>query len=300
LRAWVKRRQAAKRQPPQVADREEFKTHLRRIGVTEGALVMAHTSITGLQLTESRRPKQSPQTFVALAAQLVDDLLGLVGPTGTLVMPTIPLYQFQNDATGPREEDGPVRYDPRTEPCGVGLANELFWRRKGVDRSLHPFNSLAACGPLAGELLHDNLNGAKPLPHGVDSGYYRFSQRNGLVISVGVPLARCMTLIHAAEEARDAQWPIEGFFRERQYLVNVDGRDKMCVVRERRPEYGMFCLCLRKLMRDLRGESILHESMVGTVRVDWAHSREVFDYLMARNERVPYPYYWAWVVRKAR
>ncbi len=148
--------------------------------------------------------------------------------------------------------------------------------------------------------MHNNLNEEKPLPHGIYSGYYRFCQRNGLVISIGVPLGRYLTLIHVAEEVRDQQWPIADFFEEQEYFVRIDGENRRSVVRQRRPEYGMFCLCMRKLHRDLCNAGILHEGAVGSVRVDWARAGEVFEYMMARNEQSSYPYYWPWLVRKGR
>ena len=44
---------------------------------------------------------------------------------------------------------------PKT-PSAVGLVNELFRRQPGVQRSLHPYNTLAARGPLAAELLRQS------------------------------------------------------------------------------------------------------------------------------------------------
>jgi aminoglycoside 3-N-acetyltransferase len=298
LRSWARRWQSAQKPAAQVAGREELKRHLRQIGVRDGALVMAHTSVTGLQLTELGRPDSPPERAVVVAAELVDDLLELVGPTGTLAMPSHAAHQWHNEYAWPVEGEPPQLYDPQRTPCGVGLANELFWRRKSVLRSLHPHNSLAATGPLAAELLHNNLNEHKPLPHGVYSGYYRFCQMNGLVISIGVPLGRYLTLIHVAEEVRDGRWPISDFFADRPYVVRIDGEDRPFVVRQHRLEYGMYCLCMRKLHRDLLAAGILHEGTVGSVRVDWARAREVFDYMMSRNARTPYPYYWPWLVRR--
>lgn len=297
LRAWVKRRRAGRRRTPQTADREELKKHLRSIGVTEGTLVMAHTSTSGLSLTERSVSARKPTNSLLVARQLLDDLLELVGESGTLVMPTHALYQHDNQ--GVRSEDlaRPVVYDPTSTPCGVGLANELFWRRKGVQRSLHPYNTLAACGPLATELLHDNLNDAKPLAHGVHSAYYRFCLHDGLIISVGVPLGRYMTLVHTAEDVRDREWQVPGFFEEKRYLVRAEGREKEWTVRQSRPVYRMFSLCMRKFIRDLLREGILHEGAVGSVRVDWAHAREVFEFLMQRNRLSPYPYYGSWLVK---
>ena len=297
LRAWVKRRQAGRRRTPQTADREELKKHLRSIGVTEGALVMAHTSTSGLSLTERSASAGKPANSLLVARQLLDDLLELVGESGTLVMPTHALYQSENQGVRGEDPARSVVYDPTSTPCGVGLANELFWRRKGVQRSLHPYNTLAACGPLATELLHDNLNDAKPLAHGVHSAYYRFCLHDGLIISVGVPLGRYMTLVHTAEDVRDRGWQVPGFFEEKRYLVRAEGREKEWTVRQSRPAYGMFCLCMRKFIRDLLREGILHEGAVGSVRVDWAHAREVFEFLMQRNRLSPYPYYGSWLVK---
>lgn len=338
LRKWVKRWRARRHHTPQVADREELKAYLRRIGVVEGALVMAHTSTLGLRLTEDKgtvpfssnenrdsppgtalteilrsaqndnKPSPSPAAGEGrcsatkpplVAKQLLDDLLELVGESGTLVMPTNAAYQTENEYRGP--VDGtPQRYDPSITPCGVGLTNELFRRSPGTQRSLHPFNMLAARGPLAVELLRDNLNDSKPLAHGVYSGYYRFCQRNGLVVSIGVPLGRCMTLVHTGEDVRDQEWPIPDFFEEKRYFVRVEGETKEWVVRQPRLVYGKFCLCMRKFVRDLVGAGILHEDVIGGIRVGWAHSREVFDFLMQRNRLSPYPYYGTRWVRKCR
>lgn len=303
LRFWVRRRRARAHPLVQVARRDELKRYLRDIGVTEGALVMVHTSVSRLHLIdEPEQPEQErgAPNFLTTASHLVDDLLELVGETGTLVMPSHAHYQAENEYTWPDDSASPTRYDPGATSCGVGLANELFWRRKGVQRSLHPYNTLAAHGPLAAELFRDNLNHFKPLPHGIYSGYYRFCQHDGLVVSIGVPLSQCLTLVHVGEDVRDAEWPIEGFYGERKYIVCIGGRDETSVVRQMRPEYDMFCLCLRKVRRDLIGAGILHEGRVASVRVDWAHSREVFEYLMSRNKSSTYPYYGAWLVQRKR
>lgn len=302
LRAWVRRRRLSARPTPQVADRQEFKQFLREVGVTRGALVMAHTSTAGLTLTERTGQEQRSSNPALVAKRLVDDLLELLGETGTLVMPTHARYQTEDEYGLHADPQRVVKYDPAKTPCGVGLANELFWRRRDVQRSLHPYNMLAARGPMASELLHDNLNQFKPLPHGIHSGYYRFCQKGGLVVGIGVPLGTYMTLIHVAEEVRDRDWPIADFFEERSYVVRVNGRDETHVVRQTRLKYPMFCLCMRKVRRDLLSEGILHEAAVGSVRVDWADSRDALEYFLSRNKGKgsTYPYYWTWLVRKRR
>jgi aminoglycoside 3-N-acetyltransferase len=300
LRAWVRQRRARRPPAPQVARREDLKAHLRSIGVTEGALVMVHTSVRGFRLLDDARDPNGTSGFLAAAGNLVDDLLALLGPSGTLVMPTHTAQQnTDDDDAAPGAGRVPIVYNPARTPCAVGLANELFRRRPGVQRSLHPYNTLSACGPLAEELLRDNLNDSKPLPHGVHSAYYRFCQRNGLVVSIGIPLGDCLTLVHTAEDVRENDFPFKDFIEERRYVVRIDGENRDVAVRQQRREYSMYCRCHRKLIRDIVGAGILHEDTVGSARVGWAHSREVFDYLMQRNRERSYPLYCTWLVRKA-
>jgi aminoglycoside N3'-acetyltransferase len=255
---------------------------------------MVHTGIDGLEILDEG--SRGPVNAITQANALMQDLVQLTSPNGTLVMPTIAKYQTDELEAG-QSNCQMTTYDPRRSPCGVGLVNELFWRRKGVQRSLFPFNMLAACGPLADELLRDNLNERHPSPHGQDSAYYRICQRNGLVVSIGVPLRECITIAHVVEEVR-ADWPIKDFFYERQYRVVQDGVAKQWTVRLRRDEYAKFSYCRKKLGRDLVAEGVIHEGSVGTVRVDWARAGEVYDFFWRKTLKRPYPYYGLWMVRK--
>jgi aminoglycoside 3-N-acetyltransferase len=289
MRDWRKRFRSRRTLPQPIVSRAELKDFLREIGVREGALVMAHTAAGQMQFAEDEEGNASKGGFLRVARRLVDDLLELLGPSGTLVMPTNPCYQEEDGIRSAAGEEIVIHYDPRRTACAVGMANELFWRRRGVLRSLYPHNSLAAQGPLAEELLRDNLNRHKPLPHGIHSGYYRLCKRNGLVIGIGAHLRKYLTIVHVPEDVRDADWPVARFFEERRYLIDINGQEEPHTIRQRRPEFGMFCT-IRRMFNDLRREGILHENRIGDVIVDWACSGEVFDYIMRRNERSSYPY----------
>jgi aminoglycoside N3'-acetyltransferase len=295
LRTAVRKYRAWRRSAPQVVDRDQLKQHLRQIGVVEGALVMAHTSVSNLHFRENPENKQSVRGYFQVAHDLLNDLLELVGPNGTLVMPTHAHYQMDDLERPEAERQWAIPYDPLTTPSCVGLANELFWRRKGVLRSLHPYNTLAACGPLAEELFRDNLNRHMPLPHGIYSGYYRLAQHNGLVVSVGVSLRDCMTLLHVGEDVRDQEWPIKDFFEQRRYYVRINNQDELYIVRQRRPKYAKYCAYWWRAFGDLIREGILHEATVDGVPVGWARAGEVLEYLMRRNKNSTYPYSGAWL-----
>ncbi len=285
LRRWLRYLKGRASPSRQQCGRDELLRYLDEIGIKNGALAMVHTGTDGVEILDESRPSSSSVLVQPLA--LMRDLVQLIGPNGTLVMPTHAIYQDDEKAT----------YDPRRSPCGVGLVNELFRRSEGVKRSLFPFNMLAACGPLADELLRDNLNERHPSPHGTDSGYYRFCQRNGLVVSIGVPLRKYVTIAHVVEEVRE-DWPIKDFFIERNYRVVEDGVAKEWTVRLRRGDYAKFAYCRRKMGRDIVAEGVIHEGHVGTVRVDWARAGEIFDFFGRKTKDSPYPYYALWMMRK--
>lgn len=277
----------------QACAREELLEHLTSIGVTGDALVLMHTRVTGLHIHSS--PATDGNTW-RTSELVLSDLLNLLEPAGTLTMPTNAKYQLDLQELDGHSDDI-ITYNPLRTPCAVGLVNELFWRRKGTKRSLFPYNMLAARGPLADELLRDNLNERKPSPHGIDSGYYRICQHNGLVVSIGLPLCDCLTLAHVVEEVRE-DWPIKDFFTERRYRVVQNGMTREWTIREPRDAYGKFCHCHKKMARDLVAEGLIHEGGVGTVRVDWARAAELYEFFWRKTAKRPYPYYALWLGRK--
>ncbi len=291
LRNWLTRRKVRKTSVKQIAQREQLVDYLQKIGVCPGSLVMAHTSTSGVRIENAAAAERQPTNAMQVASELLSILLELVGDSGTLVMPTNPDYGLISSAGSTADPQSLPVYNPRSTPCRVGLTNELFWRKRGTLRSLCPHNPLAARGPLAEDLLMNNLNESRPLPHGVDSGYFRFQSRNGLLVSIGIPLSRYLTLSHVAEESLDRDWSVPDFFEERNYLLRHDGEDRVVTIRQTRPEFMKFSLCNRKLRRDLRREGIVHEGFAGTLKVDWARSGDVVQFLSERNRSTTYPYF---------
>jgi len=288
-----KSRSAAKgkhRSGPRAAVRvkaSELSARLREIGAQSGGLLMVHSSVDNLKIVaDDGQVKQRG----AAVLWLLEALESAIGPDGTLCMPTHPLYKddpgFMYD-----KSDLVLHYSVRKTPSKVGLLTEFFRRQPGTLRSLHPLSSLAARGPLAAELLKNNLNDQRPLPHGVHSGYYRFCQRDGLVISLGVPLFSRMTVTHVAEEVKDADWPTQGFFYERPFEVEDEqGNRRRVTVRERRPEY-VRSFAQQVMRRHFLGADILHEGAVGPVRLDTASSLSVLNAMREKQERSSFPYF---------
>jgi aminoglycoside 3-N-acetyltransferase len=230
-----------------------------------------------------------PLAGLSVAAWLLSQLKQHLGPSQTLCLPTHPKY---SDNPGFMYDKSRLQltYDTKKTPSSVGLISELFRRQPATLRSLHPLSSVAAQGPLAEELLQDNLNERLPLPHGTDSPYYRICRAGGTVLGLGVALIKAMTILHVAEEACDANWPVPGFFYKRKFrVVDREGVVLEAVVRERRPEY-VRSLILSAVRRDLLREGLLREYSIDGVRIATADARGVFEYMQERQKTSTYPY----------
>jgi aminoglycoside 3-N-acetyltransferase len=145
-----------------------FGDDLENLGVKPGSVLLVHTSFRAVG-------KGTP-------LELINALRAVIGPEGTLVMPTM--------------ADGESVFDPRTTPTvAMGVTAETFWRQPGVLRSTHPGGSFAAEGPHA-----ERICAEQPLspPHGHDSPVGRVYDLNGRVLLIGVTHSENTTL-HLAE-----------------------------------------------------------------------------------------------------
>jgi aminoglycoside N3'-acetyltransferase len=258
---------------------------LEKVPTSRGPYLL-HSSTTSFELLDDTG---LPLAGLSAAAWLLNQLKQHLGPSQTLCLPTHPKY---TDNPGFMFDKSQLKltYDMKKTPSSVGLISELFRRQGGSLRSLHPLSSVAAQGPLAAELLHNNLNDSRPLPHGIDSPYYRICRAGGTVLGLGIPLIKAMTILHVAEEVCDGQWPVPGFFYERQFrVVDGEGTAREAVVRERRPEY-VRSLILSAVRHDLLREGLLREYSIDGVPIATADAQGVLEYMQNRQQSSTYPY----------
>ena len=91
-------------------------------------------------------------------------------------------------------------FDPKEEPACVGIIPNIFRKREGVIRSLHPTHSIAAYGPQAAEYVKGEENIITP---GQPGGCWsRLFDVHAKILLVGCTHAR-NTFIHAVEELLD-------------------------------------------------------------------------------------------------
>ncbi len=135
---------------------------------------------------------------------LVNELMAFCGPNRTLAMPAFVL--------GAPEYD-PIKYYRRTGAFNVkrsisemGLPTEVFRRKPGVKRSLHPTHSVCATGPLAEVLTATHHLGRTQL--GKHSPFEVMAQKRTVVIGIGVEYYRALTQAKSVEDILGDAFPV--------------------------------------------------------------------------------------------
>ena len=279
LRNWKDKR----RKPKPVSaflSESDLRDILKEIGVgTKSPVTLVHSSVNNWAI---KNPNDTePLTVFETAETTLNVLVALTKTNNaTLAMPTHPYYKEVGGDLLTPVTGLTLKYDPEMTPCKVGLINEFFRRYPDVQRSLFPLSSVACLGPLSHKLLENNLRNENSLPHGEDSPYYRLCHENGLMVSIGLPLIQRMTILHTASELNESRHP-EWLYRKRHFRITFpDGKEREQVVREQHPALSSRCTNRTMCRRDLLKAGILHEGNFNGMRIDWAYSNAVVDYIL--------------------
>ena len=152
-------------------ERDQLATQFRQLGITPGGILFVHCSLSSIG------------EVAGGAAGLIEALLEVLTPDGTLMFPT------------QHVRDGSV-FDSLSTPSALGLVTETFRRMPGVSRSRHPYHSVAARGARAADMLRDHER--SPIPDGPDTPYGRLVTQGGQVLLIGCDL-NTFTLLHTVE-----------------------------------------------------------------------------------------------------
>lgn len=148
---------------------------VKNMGIQSTDTLFIHSSMKSIGLVEG-------------GAETVLDVLMECLRDGLLVLPTHTwAYMSEEHNT----------YDPKKEPSCVGILTNLFMKREGVIRSLHPTHSVAAVGEDSINYVAGEENQLTPC--GVGSCYDKLRDRNAKILLIGVDHTR-NTFIHCVEE----------------------------------------------------------------------------------------------------
>ena len=273
---------AAKAKENRNANFEDVISFLKERGVKEGTLLIVHSSYEALECTGL-----TPE-------EIIDALLKLIGPTGTLAMPAIRRYKGEpsvENILSFNTDDLVCVYNVKKTLITSGLLPYYLLKRSDSEVSRHPLNPMVAVGSWAKEMMEHNLDGEAPSPHGPNSSWKFCLDHDAFVVGLGVDLGHYNTMIHVAEEAFDDwRWDDNSWYRLRQFDVVDEDVRRRVVVRERRPEWGMLRIAEKKLAKDLLKYGVMEKKMEGGILICFEKSRELISFLRMRNKN-GYPYY---------
>jgi aminoglycoside 3-N-acetyltransferase len=137
-------------------------------------------------------------------ADLLKAFLRIVGLERTLAMPAF-FFGTAEQYNLDYYRHHPL-FDVRRTPSQMGLVSELFRRRRGVMRSLHPTHSICALGPLADQLTRSHY--LSPAAQGELSPFGVMARHKTAILGVGTEYYRTLTQVHAIEDYMGGNFPV--------------------------------------------------------------------------------------------
>jgi aminoglycoside 3-N-acetyltransferase len=160
----------------------DLENGLRALGLPTGSSVIVHTAMSAFG------------HLLGGAPAVVDAVRAVLGPEGTLVVPTMTWFSSYLRSPAWPPPLSVEAYDPALTPPdrNMGQVPWEVWRRPIARRSAHPLMSITAIGPRAAALAGDHPMSDPLRP------YRRLAESGGWVLLQGVDHTR-NTTIHAAE-----------------------------------------------------------------------------------------------------
>jgi len=250
---------------------QDFVRMLTRLGVKPGDTLLVHSALDQFS------------AFMDKPLDIIFSLQQVLGPDGTLMMPTLPF-------TGSAVEYVRISriFDARRTPSQMGLLTELFRRMTGVVRSLHPTHAVSAWGAQARAITDDHHKALTPCGRGTP--YMRLLDQRGKILFLGTDIS-VMTFFHAIEEVLEPQMPFSPFTEEVFTLETRDAEGNTVFSRTRlfQPEYSRR-RNLHKLVPMLKQQGWWREARLGGMKAILLHADQVLEVSLALAKRRIYCY----------
>ncbi|SDU99322.1 AAC(3) family N-acetyltransferase [Pseudomonas mucidolens] len=281
------KKSAKKKRPTETEQTKPFDylaldRYLKDCGARAGSLMVVHSAFAPFK------------GRVSGPDEMVEFLLGVVGASGTLAMPAMPMFSNSRSVEeylSTKPDDKVYVYNVQKSRIKTGVLPGALHKRAGSVRSRHPINTMVASGKLAEVLMDGNLTGNSPLACGVNSSWSRCVEHDALIVGLGTDLTHSLTMIHVAEDVKDAEWPVSDWYVEKHFLIKDGDFEESRVLRERAPRWGALHFGERTLCKDLLAAGLLKTAVIDGVVVEVLSAKALIAFLDARNHS-GYPYFW--------
>lgn len=237
--------------------RQDISGALTALGLAPGAVVFMHSSLSSLGEVDGG------------ADTVVDAVLDVLGPEGTLAVPTFCSINRRRKKT----------YDPDTTPSEVGQITNALRSRPQAFRSLHIWQSMSAIGKRAEEMMSVH----RPVAWAADGPFWRLYEWDAFIMLLGVPYFRS-TFWHLIE-----QWvhPAYGRWKESSGRIrNRDGSESPLKEKTFGPRPG-HAHDFNKLGSRMEAQGLVSIGTVGNAMVRLYRARDAFDTGVAEYRKDP-------------
>ncbi len=149
----------------------------RSLGMTAGDTIFVHSAYSSLG--------RAPGGVEGGPQGVIDAILEVIGPSGTLIMPTFN-YDFLRGTP----------WDMRTTPSQMGVLTELVRLDPRAKRMFHPIYSMAAIGAHADELAAHRSNDC----FGETTIFTKFREWDAKILILGLAYSKSITFLHHCEQ----------------------------------------------------------------------------------------------------
>ncbi len=198
-----------------VVTKPDIVAGLQQVGVAPGEVVFAHSSLSAFGWVKGG------------ADVIIDALLDVVGPEGTVVLPAFTWNKYHAITE-------PVVFDLAHESVKkeVGIIPETFRQRPGVLRSTHLCHGVSAMGPRAREVMGDGIKS-----FGAKSTFGQLEALDAWYLFLGATMGSC-TALHHVEDLMQVPYRYYRTF-EGSVVVLPDGTRQPCRSVEFLPKPGI-------------------------------------------------------------
>ncbi|MCE5271116.1 AAC(3) family N-acetyltransferase [bacterium] len=200
---------------------EEIRAALVCLGIGKGDRLVMHSSAKNLFEAAREDTGLSQTNIVNYSRDIIEMLLDLIGPEGTLMMNTDSISNLKAFAL-----DGEV-FDYRKDYSRRGWISEMFRRRPDVCRSVHPFYNVTAWGKDAAEMMESHEK-STPFTMDENSPWFRMTCIGGKTVLLGATFEQ-NSLLHLPEYTHAAVFPRPIFYHlpfNFKY-INRQGKEKV-------------------------------------------------------------------------
>lgn len=199
---------------------ERVKEKIKGYPIEKGDILLVHSSMDGLAKTG------------VSAKEVIDFLLELLGEEGTLVFAAYPKCKPY------REEKEVLYYDPKRTLSWTGMLPNVFCKYDGVVRSEFPYNTLAAKGKYASEMMKDNLlDDTSQAEH---SSWQFCVEHHAKILYLGVSAALSCTMMNYPEDALGEAWYVKDWYGTQRYAIKSGDGIVYKTIKERHSDWYRF------------------------------------------------------------